>query len=113
MAKKTTYKSYKPYVYVQPLTVTNLEKDVLFALIGELYAEPGFSDVGVADIADKLEISLNKTKGIIGSLCKKEICSIGEDDFEGIIYLDKSFWNLHPVWKSEVKKSEIKKITNL
>lgn len=102
----------KKYKYTPPLTITDLEKDVLFCLISELYAEPGFSDVGVSEIADKLEIAINKVKGVVGSLCKKKICFI-DDDFENIVYLDRPFWNLHPVWKSEIKKSEIKIITNL
>lgn len=110
--KTTGYRYGYRYNYEPPLTITNLEKEVLFAFIEELYAEPGFSDIGVSEIADKLEISYSKAKGIFGSLIKKKIC-FRDSNFENIIYLDRPFWYLHPDWKKVIKKSEIKKITNL
>lgn len=84
---------------MKELKLTNLEEDVLVALISELYAEPGFSDVDCKLLAELTDMSVNKVKGIIGSLCKKGICFVGEDDFENIVYLHSDYWYLHPNWK--------------
>ena len=82
---------------------TELEFKVLTCLINNLYAEPGFSDVDVREIAKKLEMKVNTVKGVIGSLCKKQICYVGEDDYANIIYLDRGYWFLHPEWCDEVE----------
>ena len=82
---------------------TDLEFKVLTCLIDNLYAEPGFSDYGVNDLALKLGMGTDTVKGVIGSLCKKQICYVGESDFEDIVYLDRGYWFLHPEWCDEVE----------
>lgn len=81
--------------------LTVLEYSVLKELIDLLYAEPGFSDVDVTDIAEKSGLTINQVKGVVGSLTKKGIVCVGEEDFEGIIYLDTKYFYLHPDWSEE------------
>lgn len=81
--------------------LTVLEYSVLKELIDLLYAEPGFSDVGVTDIAEKSGLTVSQVKGVVGSLVKKGIVCVGEEDFEGIIYLDTKYFYLHPEWCDE------------
>lgn len=81
---------------------TDLEFKVLTCLINNLYAEPGFSDVGVEEIAEKLKMKMNSVKGVVGSLCKKQICYVDEE-FKDCIYLDRGYWFLHPEWCTEVE----------
>jgi hypothetical protein len=89
---------------------TELEFMVLTALINSLYAEPGFSDVGVIEIAEILstrdggvvQYKPSTVKGVLGSLCKKQICYVDEQ-FVDCIYLDRGYWFLHPEWCSEVE----------
>lgn len=45
-----------------PDKLTSLEMLVLTALIGELYAEPGFSDVGVNELSKDTGLNKNKDK---------------------------------------------------
>lgn len=98
---------------MKEITLTDLEKKVLFALINGLYAEPGFSDVGVIEISKKLKISVNIIKGVIGSLCKKDVTIVGENEYKDCIYLDTSFWYLHPIWKTEMLAEDTILIINL
>jgi len=95
------------------ITLTDLEKKILFSLINNLYAEPGFSDVGVKEIANELDMSNNQVKGVIGSLCKKEVIVVGENEYQDCIYLNNSFWYLHPEWKNEMIEEDKIIITNL
>ncbi len=83
------------------LGLTELEQQVLKALIYNLYAEAGFSDVDVKDIARDAKLKVNVVKGVIGSLTKKGIVYGYDNDFVGIIYLDDDYWYLHPEWKDE------------
>lgn len=86
------------------LNLTELEEQFLKALIDELYAEPGFSDVDVNDIADKTGVGTKILRGVQSSLVKKgiiDVCS-NSSDYQ-IIYLDNSYWYLHPEWKHEVE----------
>ena len=87
------------------VTITKNEKATLEALINCLYAEAGFSDVEVRDIATVLGWSMNKVKGEIGSLCKKGITEI-DPDF-GIIILRYNAYGLHPEWRKELAPSEL------
>jgi DNA-binding MarR family transcriptional regulator len=80
---------------------TELEFKVLTCLINSLYAEPGFSDVGVGEIATELGMKVNTVKGVIGSLCKKQIV-YADQDFD-VVVLDRGYWFLHPEWCSEVE----------
>jgi len=85
--------------------LTILEKMALQALIKGLYAEPGFSDVGAADIASAMYTTTKRVRGVLSSLVKKgyiqldDSCSNGE--FQ-IIYLNESKYYLHPEWSRMV-----------
>jgi predicted transcriptional regulator len=80
---------------------TDLETQVLDTLIEGLYAEPGFSDVDVHDIARDISTLPTKIiRGVLGSLVKKGIITIDRNDGGyDIIYLNESHWYLHPEWK--------------
>jgi predicted transcriptional regulator len=89
------------------LELTKLETTVLETLINGLYAEPGFSDVDAHDISRDTGISTKSIRGALSSLVKKGIVSLMETSPYGaekqyvIIYLNQSFWYLHPEWKNE------------
>ena len=53
------------------ISLTDLEKKVLDTFIDLLYAEKGFSDVDVKDLAAETTLKINVVKGVVGSLCKK------------------------------------------
>jgi len=102
---------------IDDVVSTDMEKKVLKNLIDQLYAEPGFSDVGVKDLASETKLSVNEVKGVIGSLTKKGIVSVGDKDFGGLIYLNHKYYYLHPEWgkqsnvkedKSSEEKKEVK-----
>lgn len=103
---------YKPKPYVKPFEISNIEKEVLFALISELYGAPGTSNVSIVDLADKIEISKSKVEKVVASLMEKKIVSLNHER-GAIIHLKKPFWNLHTVWANEINEKEIKKIDNL
>lgn len=89
---------------MENLNLTELEKTFLDALIKELYAEAGFSDVDINDIASETGISTKILRGVQASLVKKgiidvELCS---DERYWLIYLDRPYWYLHPRWKDEI-----------
>lgn len=60
--------------------LTNKEQLVLDSLIGLLYAEAGFSDVDVNDIAEDINISQKIIRGVLSSLVKKGIILIEENE---------------------------------
>jgi len=83
---------------IADLNLTELESKVLTAFIDSLYAEPFFSDVIAQDLADKINLDIKSTRGVVGSLAKKGIIWI-EDPNEGgykIIYLQPDYFYLHP-----------------
>ena len=88
---------------------TPLEEQVLTALIDNLYAEPGFSDVDAKDIAHATKLDTKTIRGVLSSLVKKEAISIEETDTWGvpksqqyqIIYLREAYYHLHPRWSKE------------
>jgi DNA-binding MarR family transcriptional regulator len=80
---------------------TELEFKVLTCLINSLYAEPGFSDYGVSDLAAELKMKVNTVKGVVGSLCKKQIVYT-DRDFD-VVVLNRGYWFLHPEWCDEVE----------
>jgi len=53
------------------LQVTKLEAQVLEALAGAMYAEPGYSDYGPSDLVEDLGIEIRVLRGVLGSLGKK------------------------------------------
>ena len=80
---------------IENLNLTELESKVLESFIGGLYAEPGFSDVDANDIASDLGISTKIIRGALGSLVKKGIVSLDENDSGYvIIYLNKNYWGM-------------------
>lgn len=102
------------------VTVTANEKNVLDTLIGELYAEAGFSDVDCADLARITKTPVASIKGTIGSLVKKGLVATDEMQNFGLvktkggyksviisshdlIYLSSDAYNLHPVWCEEAE----------
>lgn len=77
---------------------TELEKSFVIELISELYAEPHFSDVGVNEIAMHMDVQTSTAKGVLGSLVKKGICDVPDDNyFAGIVYLNPKYYYLHPI----------------
>jgi hypothetical protein len=65
-----------------------------------LYAEPGFSDVDVNDMAQAMKIKVTTAKGVLGSLVKKRVLFTDKCGSEyDLIYLDDTYWDLHPKWK--------------
>jgi hypothetical protein len=91
---------------LKDLNLTELETRFMESFIGELYAEPGFSDVGLEDMAGMLKVNINVIKGVVGSLVKKGIIWIGEKEWLGsdcdIIYLVRDYQYLHPEWSKEL-----------
>ena len=92
---------------IQALNLTSNEASLLEALIKELYAEPGFSDVCVHELAGVIGLKGKAAGGVVSSLVKKGIVWVSEpeDDIPAIIYLCGSYWYLHPEWKKEIKNN--------
>ncbi len=86
---------------MKKVDVTKNEKQFIDTLISLLYAEPGFSDIDVTDMAKKMKCGVGTVKGIMGSLVKKGLIEEPDSDFAGIIYLANSLYHYHPEWKGE------------
>lgn len=88
---------------ITELNLTELESKTLTTFIGGLYAEPGFSDVDVNDLSSELGISTKVLRGALGSLVKKNIVFVDENDGGyDIIYLNKPYWGLvNESWAEE------------
>ena len=90
------------------MVLTVLESQVLNSLISQLYAEAGFSDVDVNDIAADISIDTKIIRGALSSLVKKGIVTLEKTDNWGadkqyvLIYLNESYWHLHPKWSKEL-----------
>ena len=85
------------------LKLAQLEQQVLESLISQLYAEPGYSDVDAKDIARDIKVDIKKVRGSLGSLVRKYIIDIDMNDSGyQIIYLNQSYWYLHPEWSKEM-----------
>jgi len=90
-------------------SLTEKEQTVLEALIDNLYAEPGFSDVCVDDLSQVTGLSKNAVGGVLTSLQNKEYVSVSEPEvFNGrveipsLVYLREDHYDLHPKWKDTV-----------
>ena len=88
---------------INELNLTELETKTLTTFIGGLYAEPGFSDVDVNDLSSELGISTKVLRGALGSLVKKDIVFVDENNSGyDIIYLNKPYWGLvNESWAEE------------
>ena len=88
---------------ITELNLTELESKTLTTFIGGLYAEPGFSDVDVNDLSSELGIPTKVLRGALGSLVKKNIVFVDENDGGyDIIYLNKPYWGLvNESWAEE------------
>jgi DNA-binding MarR family transcriptional regulator len=85
------------------LKLTQLEEQVLDSLISQLYAEAGFSDVDANDISRDIKVDIKSVRGSLGSLVRKGIIGIdGNSSGYQIIYLNQSYWYLHPEWSKEI-----------
>jgi len=82
------------------ISLTENEAKFVKELVENLYAEPGFSDVEIIDMARELKISTNSAKGIYGSLVKKGVCKIYKH-FENILYLHPHCYKFHKEWSKE------------
>jgi sugar-specific transcriptional regulator TrmB len=89
---------------MQNLNLTEMEKQVLTALISELYAEPGHSDVDATDLSRITKIPTKSIRGVLSSLVKKKIVSLEDTDDNTfiIVYLNEPFYYLHPTWKTQI-----------
>jgi len=65
------------------IRVTKLEKQVLEALADGMYAELGFSDMGIEEVQEDTGIPRNILRGVAGSLEKKGLISIDDREGEG------------------------------
>lgn len=58
---------------MKTIAVTQLEKEVLEALAGEMYAECGFSDAGLGEVVESSGLPVNVVRGVMSSLIKKDL----------------------------------------
>jgi hypothetical protein len=100
MAKQFTENGLKE------LNLTKMENQVMEAILDGLYAEPGFSDMGVQDMIQETGISKRSIGGVMGSLTKKGLISIDEVGAScPIIYLSYDFYYLHSEhWANEANE---------
>jgi predicted transcriptional regulator len=95
----------------QLTNLTEMEKQVLTALINGLYAEAGFSDINANDLSKATEIPTKSIRGVIASLVKKGIVQVETaDDWKmELIYLHKNYYGLVPKWaiEEEIEAIEI------
>jgi len=61
---------------MKQVTVTPMEKQVIDALVNEMYAERGFSDVGLGEVCAETNLSPRVVRGVVGSLVKKGLISV-------------------------------------
>jgi hypothetical protein len=92
--------------------LTELEKQVLQAIVNGMYAEWGFSDVGATDIAIATKIEMKVLRGVLSSLVKKSLLDIedrsdnigyraNDPSWEPIIYLNGDAQGLVENWVKE------------
>ena len=96
---------------MKTIEVTELEKQVLEALAGEMYAEPGFSDAGLPEVLGITKLTSQVVRGVASSLIQKGLLDIDRRDnewdvnanepMEQIWFLDGDAWGLVPHWVEE------------
>jgi len=99
------------HIKMKRVKITNLERLFIDKLIESLYAEAGFTDVDVADLAKAIEKSKATTKGVLGSLVKKGLVST-EDSGTGydLIIINECIYHYHPAWSAEVEVRDEDKV---
>jgi hypothetical protein len=89
---------------IQKENLTVLEKQTIQSFINDLYAEPGFSDVSPQDLSRLTKIPMKSLRGVLGSLVQKGYVWIADGKDMGIecdiVYLNDSFYYLHPTWSN-------------
>lgn len=106
---------------MKKLIVTQLEKQVLQSMAQQMYAELGFSDVGIEEIMEDTGLSAKTLRGVASSLIKKGLIDI--DDRQGtefyrdptmhIWYLRERVFGLVPHWVGQedwLTKFEIEEV---
>lgn len=84
-------------INVITIKVTKLEKQVLEALAAGMYAELGFSDMGIAEVAQATGIDRKIIRGVAGSLEKKGLIYIDDRSSDGYKnQMDMHIWYLTP-----------------
>jgi len=89
---------------IQNLGLTEMESQCLQALIDNLYAEAGFSDVDAKDISNITKIPIKSVRGVLANLVKKGLVDIDDPGcgFQ-IIYLRPEWYQLHSQeWVEEI-----------
>lgn len=89
---------------IQKLGLTEMESQCLQALINNLYAEAGFSDVDAKDISNVTKLPIKQVRGVLANLVKKGIVEIDDPGcgFQ-IIYLKPEWYHLHSEeWVEEI-----------
>ncbi len=86
--------------FEKTIKVTELEMKFVTTLIDSLYAEAGFSDVGIDEIAQIMKVACPVAKGVMGSLVKKGIVDAGDDEFP-VVNLHTRVYHLHKRWWEE------------
>ena len=80
---------------MKTIQVTKLEKQVLESLAGGMYAELGYSDVGIDDIAQDTGLDRKVIRGVASSLIKKGLITIDDREPEGYKnQMDMHIWYL-------------------
>jgi len=96
------------------LNLTELETKFIGSLTSLLFAEPGFTDVEIKEIAERMNIEINIAKGVLGSLTKKGVVltdRVTHEEWKKVgrkikpvtvkyelIILHPDFYYLHPRW---------------
>lgn len=91
-------------IYMIIIKVTKLEKQVLESLANGMYAELGYSDMGIEEVAQDTNLSHKVLRGVVGSLEKKGLVSVDNRESEG--YKNKPsmhIWYLSPQTEGLVK----------
>lgn len=80
---------------MKKIQVTKLEKQVLESLAAGMYAEFGYSDMGIEEVSRDSGIPRNILRGVAGSLEKKGLISIDDREGEGYKHkVDLHIWYL-------------------
>jgi hypothetical protein len=86
------------------IKVTKLEKQVLEVLAQGMYAELGYSDMGIVEVAEGTGLDRKVLRGVAGSLEKKGLISIDDRSGEGYKnQINMHIWYLTPATQGLVE----------